>query len=115
MKKEIPHVPGAADHDYNEQSWHDLGEGDYGAPVTVIQFKSAAVQVSGVPNGAAVGMFGRINKSAEFVQLEDFDGFPAQAKQSKLCRLPLDVVEIQPKVIGGNPETKLTVTIFCKR
>jgi hypothetical protein len=115
MKQEIPHVSGLADHDSNEQSWLELGEGDTGASFPVVIYKSAAVQVHGSPNGAAVAIDGRIHKDASFVQLEDFEGMPAQGKLGKIMRMPLGVVEIKPRVIGGNAETKLNVTVLCKR
>jgi len=94
-----------------------MESGDVGRPIDAAAWGMAAFQIArGVRDGAGILIEARLNTSSEFVALPDGEGFHCAVREDKISQVScLCVREIRPKVVGGSPNTKVSVAVLFKR
>lgn len=93
-------------------TWPDLGEGDEGQPIDLVEFSDRVVQVVGECNGGGVAIEGSLDGSA-FATLSNAHGFPLQILTPRIDSVGVVTPLARPRVTGGSP--RLTVHLLLRK
>ena len=107
--------------DYGENNgirvvkWEGLGQGDDGAPSTLINFADRTIQVFGTFGaGGSVRVEGSLD-GVNYAPLTDPQGNYIVLSTAKLEAISEVVRYIRPVVVGGDGTTDLTVSIVFRK
>lgn len=97
-------------------AWKPMGKGDDGAPLEIdvlVHYRERAFEVTGDFDGGEL-VFEGTNGGEQWTPLMDPHGVPLTITWTGIYQVDQTVMQIRPRINGGNDKTKLLVTaLIC--
>ncbi len=93
--------------------WAGLTQGGHGDPVDVAKAIERTIQVHGILSGTSVLIEGSLD-GEHFYVLSDTEGLLLRIRQTGLMVLRQPVCFIRPRLIGGSPETLVSIFLLTR-